>query len=1021
MSNWDNIAESETLLARHFEGLQESREGPVFFIEHGLSAADSEQLRKAVSRAARHHPLQSGWWSGHPLPLLVAATEIGYAYRGSGTDFWPKLESALGTHISPKARQRIRDLFDSCSIRYGGARPPVTPWTRAFRLIAWPITHALVPLEFHRQLSATLARLRSDVQSLDDDSLHRSVRIAARNPSARFESFLEDRGHSVPMIRALLGSGSSELSKNTVTRIELDLTADRDARLDIEIARRRQRRLRKPSTVPVRPSPREVFEGYLQLRCREDCQLSLEARFPIAQSSNTERIRRILRRRLFRPRLWGVASPIPCEWLFSGVPFQVTLQDVPDPATSLLQDLDQLGIDPELTSFLETFRLDFQLPLVFAVNDHRELGRFVRGNEISVSRQYWLLTEEEGANRFYGLPELGKVGPLACYELDPTQRHAADELNRLGYTLRQGLSVSIAGAPPLDERSTVPRFLVGDERVVVPRSEHSLGAQVDLGTESIAMDDRLIRVRVPEGEHLLEIVSDDARRREPFEGVAAADRESQRVCWIELSTDERTVQCLLDGSIALRVDGVAPLDGLALTVELEADGWRSGTTIPLDPLPQTLGAGQEPWLTLLDRATRERLLQDRHPVVLHARAGSLAQDSWALERALRPLWWERGPAGPFLDSEHGPVPHGEISIARPTERPTAATPGSSSEAVLLAPLQPDEAVFGPTAQFATFCTAPATAGLATPRIERPRLRRARSGSAGSVGMQELVEAWLRWSVSESDTFTADLRRQQAARQLDLWIAEVACGEVWVEREVETRAPSADPWKLLVEECLKSGNGLDELANTTERDNREVARRAVARIRRDHPDLWIRIGQHSVPDADAREFRLGLGDYAEVDAAFAASYEELAGEYRGVGRSQIADLLDSADPGCAPDEWDLVLENALAESELRQLAQLLCPTDTAPRLVSLDLTLMSIGELAEELQAWVTESRRALAGELPSEQALRAILALWIAPATAVQMDWRIAVDALVAERSLARAARYLALRARSIRREEGSV
>ena len=1021
MPNWDNIAESEEVLSRHFESLRENREGPVFFIEHGLTEVESTQLRKTVSGAARHHPLHANWWKEHPLPLLVAATEVGYAYRGSGTDFWPKLEAALRTSISLEARRRIRDLFDSCSTRYRGARPPVTRWTTAFRLIAWPVTHALVPLEFHRQLSAALARLRSDVRSLDDDRLHRSVRIAARNPSARFETFLEDRSHSVPVIRALVGGGSGEISRDTVTRIELDVTADRDARLDIEIAKRMQRRLRKPPAMPVAPSPREVLDGHLQLRCREGNLLSLEARFPAVQGPNAERLRRTLRRRLYRPKLWGAASPVPSEWLFSGVPFQVTLTDVPDVTAPLLQGLEQLEIDAELVAILEKFRLDLQPPLVFAANDDRDLGRFVRGNEISVLRQYWLLAEKEEANRYSGLPQLGEVGPFVCFKLDPTQGRAADELRQLGYTVRQGLAGLVAGAPPLDDRSTVPQFLVGDERIVAPRREASLGTQtqVGLGSESIAMDGRLVRVRVTEGEHVLEIVSDDARRREPFQGVPTTDRESQRVCWIELSADERTVQGLLGGSIALRVDGLAPLDGLTLTVELETGGWCTGTSVPLDPLPQTLGAGQEPWLTLLDTATRERLLQDRHPIVLHARAGSLAQNSWTLETTLRPLWWKRAPAGPFLDSEHGPVPHGEISIARPTEKPVATIPDGDGEAVLLAPLEPDEAIFGPSARFVTFCTAPATTSLMAPRMKKPRLRRARSGSSGAVGMQELLEAWLRWSVAESDTLTADLRKQQAARQLDLWIAEIACGEVWVGREVEIRVPSADPWKLLVEECLTGGRGLDELAKTNERDDREVVRLAVARIRRDHPDLWVRIGQGTAPDADSRELLLGDDDYAELDSAFAAAYEDLAREYRGVGKNQVADLLESADPGSAPDEWDPVLEAALAASELRQLTQLLTPTDTARRLLSLDLTLMPIGEIAEELQAWATESRRAFAGGLPSEQTLKVILALWIAPATAVQMDWRIALDPLVAERSLARAARYLALRARSIRHEEG--
>ncbi len=1015
LSNWNNIADSERLLAEHFRDLRENRNGPVFFIEHGLSAVDTKQVQLVVRQAAKHHSLQSSWWRGHPLPLLVTATEIGYAYRGTGTDFWPKLESVLSTHISLEARQKVRDLFESCSSQYGGARPPVTAWTTAFRLIAWPITHALVPVEFHRQLAATLANLRSDAQSLDDETLHRYVRIAARNPSVRFGSFLEDGSPAVPMIRALLGGENGEISNDTVTRIELDLTADRDARLDIEFARRRQRRLRKTSTQPTGPAPQEVRAGHLQLRFREQGQLALEVRFPTIQGPEADRLRRTLRRRLFRPRLWGVTSPVPCDWLFSGLPFPVNFHTLPEVGTPLLQDLDQLGIDRALIEILESFQLHFQPPLLFAANDTGDQARLVRGNEISTFRTYWLLAEYDPANRFASLSELGKVGPLACYALDPSHTRAADELDRLGYRIRQGLSVLIAGSPALEEGAGVPRFLVGDERIVVPKREHSPGARVDLGSESIPVDGNLVRVRVPEGKQVLEIASQDMSRREAFEGVRVSDHAFRRACWIELSADERTIQALLGGSVALRVDGVAPLEGLTLTVELEAGSWRTGTSIPLDALPQVLDANQELWHVLLNQATRERILQDQHPVVLHARAGALAEDSWTLERSLRPIWWIRGPEGPFLDSELGQVEHGKVSIARPAEEPVAEFTADATDAVLLAPLNPDESIFGPSVRFSTFCTSPAKGTLLAPPMERPRLRRSRSSTSGALGLQQLMEAWLRWAVAESDTFTAELRRQQAARRLDLWIAELTCGEVWARREEELRLPSADPWKLLVEQCLRYGRGLDELVQTTEQDNREIVRLAVAEIRRDHADLWVRIGPLAVRGNDSKDSLLGGEEYAELDAACARAYGQLAEQYRRVGKIHIAESLDSADPGAAPDQWDPVLESALAGSELRELGELLLPTDTARWLMSMDPTLIPIREIAEELHLWATKSQRAMVGDLPTEETMRAILALWIAPESAVLMDWRTALDTIVAERALARAARYLALRARSSR------
>ena len=512
----------------------------------------------------------------------------------------------------------------------------------------------------------------------------------------------------------------------------------------------------------------------------------------------------------------------------------------------------------------------------------------------------------------------------------------------------------------------------------------------------------------------LEISHPGASKRERFEGVRAVDPEFRHVCWIELSDEARTVQGLLGGGIGLRIEGLAPFEGLTLTVELQIGAWRAGTSVPLDALPQVLTSDQEPWPTLFNETTRQRILRDRGTVVLRARVGVLADDSWTIERSLRPNWWKRGPNGLFLDSELGPLEHGEVSIARPAEDPVPTLSGDRPDAVLLAPLNPDEAVFGPATGFATFCTAHATTTLFAPSMEKPRLRRSRLASAGSVGMQNLAEAWLRWRLAESDTSTAEIRRRQAARQLDLWMAELACGEVWARRESEMRASPANPWRLLVEECLKSGRGLDELVELSSRDTREVIEFAVADIRRNHPGLWVRIGPLTAQRRNSPESLLDDDGYAELDQACARAYAQLADRYRKAGRHQFADLIASADPGAVPDQWDPVIENAMAGSQLRELAELLLPTDSAWWLMSLDLTLIPVGEIAEELHLWATESRRALAGEVPSDEVLRAILSLWITPEMAVLQDWRSALDILVADRSLARAARYLALRARSV-------
>ena len=316
-------------LAKRFAVLRDGRPGPVFFIEHGLSDTELHELRAVVGEAAQLHPPESDWWRARPLPLIVSATEVGYRYRGSGTDFWPLLEAELGIDLRPSSRQHIRDLFDSCSSVYRGAQPPASPWTTAFRLIAWPITHALVPLEFHRPLAATLANLRTSVSEFDEPSLYRAIRIAAGHSSARFATFLEDQGLVVSVARALLGRGNGEFSHDAIARIAGDLALDQVAARDMAVAKLVQRNIRTQR----KPAPEKVVPpavvGRLQLR-RRNGSLAIEAVLPPVDGATADRLRRALRRRRFAPRLWGVSARVPSEQFLSGLPFAVKLTSVPE-------------------------------------------------------------------------------------------------------------------------------------------------------------------------------------------------------------------------------------------------------------------------------------------------------------------------------------------------------------------------------------------------------------------------------------------------------------------------------------------------------------------------------------------------------------------------------------------------------------------------------------------------------------------------------------------------------------------
>ena len=89
-------------------------------------------------------------------------------------------------------------------------------------------------------------------------------------------------------------------------------------------------------------------------------------------------------------------------------------------------------------------------------------------------------------------------------------------------------------------------------------------------------------------------------------------------------------------------------------------------------------------------------------------------------------------------------------------------------------------------------------------------------------------------------------------------------------------------------------------------------------------------------------------------------------------------------------------------------------------MTLDPSTMTLNDLAEELAGWAQGAKRSLAGSTPPTDVLRALLALWVEPEAAVGLDWRAAVDVLIAERPVARAARNLALRSRRASRGGGA-
>ena len=215
---------------KHFDALAQMRDGssfPIFALEHDLSKIDLERIRSMV----RLHP-NTPPSSRHWLLWIVHATEVGYSYEGD--EYWRSFEKQT-PGWEYQNRPRIKAWFRKFQNVYGGGVPS-GPWAEHFSIIAWPITHAILPRYLQRQFAKLLFDHRFQLASrteLGARSIGRLLAIHAIRDSKRFKVFLEQEELTGQIVLALLGGEPAEgklIHPPTLRRIVADLERVRNAR-----------------------------------------------------------------------------------------------------------------------------------------------------------------------------------------------------------------------------------------------------------------------------------------------------------------------------------------------------------------------------------------------------------------------------------------------------------------------------------------------------------------------------------------------------------------------------------------------------------------------------------------------------------------------------------------------------------------------------------------------------------------------------------------------------------------------
>ena len=233
------LLQMQELVKRHFDELTRTRDTstfPIFAFEHNLNRTQLGQMQSMLRRALSEGSPPMRHW----LLWVIYATELGYGYEGD--EYWSSFEEQTpGWEYHHRAR--MKSCFRKFQRAFDGVTPS-GPWAEHFSIIAWPITHAILPRYLQLQFAKLLYDLRFRLASgttLDARTIGRLLAIHASHAPTRVKAFLEQEELTGQIVAALLGGESVEdklIHPPTLECIVADLEEVRSAREWLKETRR---------------------------------------------------------------------------------------------------------------------------------------------------------------------------------------------------------------------------------------------------------------------------------------------------------------------------------------------------------------------------------------------------------------------------------------------------------------------------------------------------------------------------------------------------------------------------------------------------------------------------------------------------------------------------------------------------------------------------------------------------------------------------------------------------------------
>ena len=236
------LTAAQTRLEEHFAALAGERAGygyPVYALEHGLEREEVEAIRRELREdlSGFGYPKRKHW-----LLWIIVAAEVGYNYDGD--EYWISFAAGMPEWSRVGSRETIRQWFRAFASNFYGYSPRGR-WAEHFSIIAWPITHSILPRYLQSHFAQHLHDLRYDLARSDYigiEQLGELLRERYQGYSSRFSDFLQQVELTSRLVLALRDEDVKDtvapVSRTTLSRIVSDLERHRSARDYLSATRR---------------------------------------------------------------------------------------------------------------------------------------------------------------------------------------------------------------------------------------------------------------------------------------------------------------------------------------------------------------------------------------------------------------------------------------------------------------------------------------------------------------------------------------------------------------------------------------------------------------------------------------------------------------------------------------------------------------------------------------------------------------------------------------------------------------